>query len=329
MALLVPNLRPLMSLPEITQPLSFEPIFMERVWGGRRLEALYGKPLPPGMAIGESWEIVDRPEAQSVVRNGPLRGQSIGKLWTEHQREVFGELPDTPRFPLLVKLLDARDRLSFQVHPPAEIAHELGGEAKTEFWYVADAAPASELYVGLRNDSARAEFEKALREGDVADHVHRIAVKTGDAMFLPGGRPHAIGAGNLIVEIQQNSDTTYRIYDWNRSGPEDRSRKLHIEESLRCINFEERQPPLTKAEGELLVRHAHFEVQKWQLQDERTVGPLGMFAIVFCLSGALECAGFPVRPGEFILVPSTLRDRVLKPRADGTALLHIAIPSSL
>src|ERR1041384_1934775 len=309
-----------MSLPELSQPLMFEPIFMERMWGGRRLEALYGKRLPAGTAIGESWEIVDRPEAQSVVRNGPLRGQTIGQLWAQHRREIFGDLPDAPRVSLLGKLLDARDKLPLQVPPPPELARELGGEAKSEFWYVADAAPSSELYVGLRNDSARSEFEKALREGDVADLVHRIAVKTGDAMFLPGGRPHAIGAGNLIVEIQQNSDTTYRIHDWNRAGPDDQPRELHIEESLRCINFEDCQPPLTKPKGELLVRHTHFEVQKWILCSDRSVGPPGLFAIVFCLSGALECARLSMRPGEFFLVPSSLRDRILKPLVEGTAL---------
>jgi mannose-6-phosphate isomerase len=135
-----------MSSLQLTEPLLFEPIFMERVWGGRRLEELYGKKLPDGVSIGESWEIVDRPEAQSIVRNGELRGQTLHDLWTSHRAEIFGDIPDAPRFPLLIKLLDAREKLSVQVHPPNELADELGGEAKTEFWYIAAAAPNAELY---------------------------------------------------------------------------------------------------------------------------------------------------------------------------------------
>lgn len=311
---------------ELTEPLVFEPIFMERVWGGRRLETVYGKRLPPGSPIGESWEIVDRPGAQSVVRFGALRGRTLQQLWIENRPEIFGDPPEAPRFPLLVKLLDAREKLSVQVHPPARIASELGGEPKTEFWYVADAAPGAELYVGLRKGSGRTEFEKALREGVLGDHVHRLMVQTGDAMFLPSGRVHAIGAGNLIVEIQQNSDTTYRVFDWNRPGTDGQPRKLHIEESLRCIDFDDCQPALAQATGELLVRHNQFEVQKWQLEAPRMVGPAGEFAIVFCLAGAIDCAGSQMKPGEFFLVPSSLRDRVLKPMADNTALLRVTVP---
>jgi mannose-6-phosphate isomerase len=312
-----------------TQPLVFEPIFVERVWGGRKLETVYGKSLPPETRIGESWEIVDRPEAQSVVRNGPLRGRTLHELWTGHRREIFGELTDAPRFPLLVKLLDAAQKLSIQVHPPLEIAGELGGETKTEFWYIADADPQAELYVGLREDSGRAEFEKALQDGTVADHVHRIAVKTGDAMFLPSGRVHAIGGGNLIVEIQQNSDTTYRVFDWNRLGTDGRPRELHIEDSLRCINFDDCQPTLTKEKGETLVRHPLFDVQKWDLESEREAARPDSFAIIFCLSGRISCAGLPVKPGEFFLIPSSLRDRVLKPLSAGTALLRITVPQEI
>jgi mannose-6-phosphate isomerase len=214
-----------------------------------------------------------------------------------------------------------------QVHPSAETASELGGETKTEFSYIADAAPHAESYVGLRTGSARAEFEQALRGGDVAKHVHRIAVKTGDAMFLPSGRVHAIGAGNLIVEIQQNSDTTYRVFDWDRPGADGQPRKLHINESLRCIDFEDCQPGLTEPRGELLVRHSLFEVQKWELEAERAAAPKGDCAIVFCLAGGIECAGLSVKPGEFFLVPSSLEDRILRPLAAGSALLRVTIPN--
>lgn len=317
-----------MSFAQLTQPLVFEPIFMERVWGGRKLETIYSKPLPPGTRIGESWEIVDRPEAQSIVRNGPLRGRTLHELWMEHRPEIFGELPDAPQFPLLVKLLDAAEKLSIQVHPPAEIADELGGETKTEFWYIADADPQAELYVGLCKGSGRVEFEKALQNGTVADHVHRTAVKTGDTMFLPSGRVHAIGGGNLIVEIQQNSDTTYRVFDWNRPVKDGPPRKLHIEESLRCINFDDCEPALTKPKGETLARHPLFKVQKWNLESEREAARPDSFAIIFCLSGGIDCAGHAVKPGEFFLIPSSLSDRILKPLSAGTALLRVTVPKS-
>jgi len=310
----------------LAEPLVFEPVFMERVWGGRQLETRYGKKLPPNVRIGESWEIVDRAEAQSVVRNGTWRGCTLHQLWTEHRREVFAGLAAAPRFPLLVKLIDAREKLSVQVHPPSKVAHEFGGEAKTEFWYIAEAAPGAELYVGLRKQCARPDFERALRAGDVAEFIHRTPVKTGEAMFLPSGRVHAIGAGNLIVEIQQNSDTTYRVFDWNRSDTESKPRELHIEEALRCIDFEDCRPALTRPAGELLVRHSLFEVQKWNLDSERAVAPEGEFAIVFCLSGAISCAGVSLKPGGFFLVPSSLSDRLLKPLLHGTELLRVTIP---
>ena len=299
---------------------------MERVWGGRRLEEFYGKKLPADNCIGESWEIVDRPEAQSVVRAGPLRGKTLHELWREHRKEIFGDVADTPRFPLLIKLLDAREKLSVQVHPPNELASELGGEPKSEFWYIADAAPDAELYVGLREGSTRQDFEQALRDGDVARHVHRVPVQAGDAMFLPSGRLHAIGAGNLIVEIQQNSDTTYRAFDWNRPGADGKPRRLHIDESLRCIDFADCEPALTKADGEILVRHPHFQVEKWQLDAQRPAAPKGKFAIVFCLSGNIECAGAMAKPGEFLLIPSSLGDRALRAPSGESELLQITIP---
>jgi mannose-6-phosphate isomerase len=313
----------------LTEPITFEPIFMERIWGGRRLAEVYQKNLPANKRIGESWEIVDRPEAQSVVGAGPLRGKTLHELWCDHRTEIFGNVSDTPHFPLLIKLLDAREKLSLQVHPPNELAVELRGEAKTEFWYIAQAEPEAELFVGLRESSSRQKFEHALRRGEVEDHVHRITVQTGDTMFLPSGRVHAIGAGNLIVEIQQNSDTTYRVFDWNRTGTDGKPRALHVEQSLRCIDFEDCQPALKKPEGELLVRDRHFEVQKWKLDAERAAAGSGQFAIVFCLSGKVQCANVIITPGEFMLLPSSLHNPLLKSLGGGTELLRIAIPKAL
>jgi mannose-6-phosphate isomerase len=314
-----------MTKADPTQPLVFQPIFMERVWGGRRLESLYGKRLPPAVRIGESWEIVDRPEAQSVVHDGFFRGQTLHALWTRHRKEVFGDAPDAPRFPILAKLLDAQENLSLQVHPPAAIAQELGGEPKSEFWYIADATPKAQIFAGLKKSSTRGAFVKALKQGKPDSHAHHIPVAPGDAIFLPSGRLHAVGAGNLIVEIQQNSDTTYRVYDWDRVKKGGTERKMHIAEALQCIDFSDREPSLLKQEGESLVRHEAFEVEKWVLDEAREIAPRGNFAIAVCLTGALECAGSQFKPGDFFLVPAQMEDRVLRPAGENVSLLRVTI----
>ena len=310
----------------LNSPLIFEPIFQERIWGGRKLAELFGKNLPPGKRIGESWEIVDRPEAQSIVREGPLSGRSLHDLWVNFGEELFGKVPDVPRFPLLIKLLDAQEKLSLQVHPPQEIAESLGGEAKTEFWYVAAAEPNAEIFVGLGKSMTRDQFEDALHSGTVADCVHPIRMKSGDAMFLPSGRFHAIGAGNLLVEIQQNSDTTYRVFDWNRVDDQGKPRQLHIDQALQCIDFNDVAPKPITPTGELLVRHELFDVQKWNLDSARDIAPLGQFAIVLCLTGALHWAGVDFTPGDFLLVPASFQDRSIHPCAASTSLLRVTIP---
>jgi mannose-6-phosphate isomerase len=225
-------------------PLTFRPIFKERVWGGRNLERLYRKALPPEIPVGESWEISDRPEGVSVIANGPLAGKDLRWLMENHGAELVGKSVSAERFPLLVKILDCRETLSVQVHPPARIAAELGGEPKTEMWYIADATPEAKLYAGLKRGVTRADFEKRIGDGTVAEALHCTQVQAGDVMFLPSGRVHAIGAGNVIFEIQQNSDTTYRVFDWNRVGLEGKPRELHVRESLACIDFSDYEPRL-------------------------------------------------------------------------------------
>lgn len=231
------------------QPLSFHPIFKERVWGGRRLETLFAKPLPPGQPIGESWEISDRPGDVSVIAAGPLAGRDLRWLMRERPRELLGAArAQGDRFPLLIKILDAQDTLSLQVHPPAAQAAELGGEPKTEMWYLADATPDACLHGGLRRGVTRADLERRLADGTVADCFHRLPVRAGDAMFLPSGRVHAIGAGCVIFEIQQNSDTTYRVFDWNRLGLDGKPRATHVRESLASIDFTDFEPGLLPSE---------------------------------------------------------------------------------
>ncbi|HWY76972.1 MAG TPA: type I phosphomannose isomerase catalytic subunit [Verrucomicrobiae bacterium] len=240
-------------------PLAFQPIFKERVWGGRNLERLYCKAIPAGVPIGESWEISDRPGDASVIANGALTGKDLRWLMDHHSEELLGKSqpPGTP-FPLLVKILDAEEKLSLQVHPPAELAASLGGEPKTEMWYIADATPDAALYVGLKRGTTRAEFERRVRDGTVAESFHRLPVKAGDVMFLPSGRVHAIGGGNVIFEIQQNSDTTYRVFDWNRMGLDGKPRELHVEQSLASINFEDFEPRLVHS---IYSRNATLKVR--------------------------------------------------------------------
>ncbi|HEX4638253.1 MAG TPA: type I phosphomannose isomerase catalytic subunit [Chthoniobacterales bacterium] len=316
-----------MSQPKLISPLTFEPIFMERIWGGRKLAELFGKNLPAGKRIGESWEIVDRPEAQSVVANGDLKGKTLHELWSQDRQSIFGDVPDTPRFPLLIKILDAQEKLSLQVHPPEKIAAQLGGEPKTECWYVAAAEENAELFVGFGKPTTREEFKRCLENGTVADCLHALPVKPGDVMFLPSGRFHAIGAGNVLIEVQQNSDTTYRVFDWNRVDESTgKPRPLHVDQALECIDFRDIVPKLGQPMGESLVRNELFEMQKWNLSGSREIAPIGQFAIVCCLSGAIACGDVDLKPGEFCLVPASLQDRQLHPRADGTTLLRVAIP---
>ncbi len=313
--------------PEFPPPLVFEPLFMERMWGGRRLESVLGKKLPPGQRIGESWEIVDRPEAQSVVRQGPWRGRTLHELWRDHRDEIFGaEMPDAPRFPIFAKLLDAEEKLSLQVHPGAAVAGALGGEPKTEMWYFAAADAGAEIYAGLRRGVERNRFERALRDGAAAELVHRIAVKTGDAFFVPSGRLHAIGAGNLLIEIQQNSDTTFRLFDWNRGERAAAQRPLQIEKALQSIDFHDFEPELIRPTGERLVQCPHFEVEKWELDRARRASGRNAFALFVCLSGALEANAVRIAPGEFFLVPASAAATELQSAAPATSVLRITLP---
>jgi mannose-6-phosphate isomerase len=192
---------------------------------------------------------------------------------------------------------------------------------------MAAADPDAELFLGFRESITRDGFEERLRGGTVMDHVHRIAVQAGDAVFLPAGRLHAIGAGNLVIEIQQNSDTTYRVFDWNRTDPVTRTKRdLHVEQAIQSIDFEDLQPPLNQAEGELLMSHSLFEIQKWNLGSPREVAPPGQFAIISCLSGKLRCADVDLAAGEFFLIAAQAETRQLQPLAPETNLLRITIP---
>jgi mannose-6-phosphate isomerase len=308
-------------------PIVFEPIFMDRVWGGRRLETHFGKRLPTHGRIGESWELVDRQEAQSVVHAEPLRGKTLHELWTKYREDVFGtRVPDATRFPLLFKMLDARERLSLQVHPPEHAAAGLGGEPKTEMWYILDTYGKADIYAGLRTGVMREDFESALRAGSVHETVHRIEVASGDCIFIPSGRIHAIGTGNVIIEVQQNSDTTYRVFDWNRVGLDGKMRALHVAESMQSIDFDDAEPALQAADGETLVECPYFRVQKWELTGPREGAAAGDFAVITVLGGAVRCASLVFHPGDFFLIPASLEDRMVSPMEGPASVLRTTIP---
>ncbi len=296
------------------EPLTFTPIYQERIWGGRLIADALKRTLPGDGPIGESWEMVDRPEAQSIVNQGAHTGASLHELWTNHRTEVFGaNSPDLPRFPLLLKILDAKETLSVQVHPPSHLAAELKGEPKTEMWYLLGAEPDAAVYAGLTNGTTREQFETAITEGGVENLLHRLPVESGDAIFIPSGRCHAIGAGCLIVEIQQNSDTTYRVFDWNRVGLDGKARELHVSESLASIDFADHEPDLSKRDAAgLVIECEYFRVAEMSLsqpfKDEAQVG-----AIYTVIEGVVKMGQREFVKGDFVLLPASSKDRVITP----------------
>lgn len=323
-------------MPQELYPFTFQPIFKDRVWGGRKLEELYGKFLPSRIPIGESWEITDRPEGVSVVTNGPLAGQDLRWLMQHHATELLGDSrPCAGRFPLLVKILDAQEKLSLQVHPPAHKALELRGDPKTEMWYVADASPEADLFVGLRHGATRAEFERRIQDGSVAECFHRIPVKHGDSMFLPSGRVHALGAGNVIFEIQQNSDTTYRVFDWNRMGLDGKPRELHIPQALASIDFDDFEPALAPAAWKKVSAHEarplaaceFFSVDLLRLKRATDIGLGGNRAAVLGVAegglsvtwGKTVCE---LKPGDFCVVPAACANLTMVWASEPTVFLQ-------
>lgn len=304
-------------------PITFTPLYQERIWGGREFSTRLCRSLPGTQPIGEAWEIVDRPEAQSVVATGPHQGRTLHDLWIDHRAEIFGSRHASagPRFPLLCKLLDARDRLSVQVHPPAAVAPQLNGEPKTEMWYFLACDPGSRIYAGLTPGTTRASFEDKLARGTVEECLHVLPTHEGDSIFIPSGRLHAIGEGNLIVEIQQNSDTTYRVFDWNRAGLDGQPRELHIEESLLSTDFADFTPPLDHVTSGIVAECEHFRVEKKILTAPQDLRPPGDFALVTIVSGEARCGEQTFASGDFFLLPASATSTVAPAHSVCTVLV--------
>ena len=284
--------------------IKFIPIYQERVWGGRNLESLLGRKLPKNQVIGESWEIVDRPEAQSKTSNG----RSLRDLIQSDPHGIMGDSwsPDRP-FPILVKWLDCQEKLSLQVHPPASIAPSLGGEPKTENWYIASAKPHATLMAGLKKGITKSDFETNLQSNTLEPLIHTIRVKKGESIFIPSGRIHAIGAGNLILEIQQNSDTTYRVYDWDRVGLDGKPRQLHTQESLESTNFSDFEPATIQPteRDQLLVESDVFNLNKRVLAAGSTLKfEAGEPRILSVVGGCLQTPyeDMPITKGDNVLI---------------------------
>src|SRR5580658_6428270 len=275
--------------PTSLYPLRFEPVYQYRPWGGRRLSDLLSTPLPGDGPIGEAWVLSDRDDYQSRIAHGPLEGQTIGDLMQHFRQQLMGKLtPRFRRFPLLLKFLDAREMLSVQVHP--------GGEAgKTEAWLVLEAGPQSRIYAGLKAGTTVDDLRRALTNGAVTEHLVYFTPKPGDGVFLPGGTVHSLGGDVVVFEVQQNSDVTFRLYDWGHvDAKTGQPRALQIDQALACIDFAEGAVgpvgPLietaTQVERERLFQCEYFWLWRLRGQSPFTVGAAGEPRVLVCIEGA-------------------------------------------
>lgn len=302
-------------------PLRFEPIFTANIWGGDRLPALLNRPAPHGEPVGEAWVLSDVPGSESRVAEGPLAGTTLRELMATDAEHIVGRAA-TPqgRFPLLLKFLDARQELSVQVHPNDEQAARLGPNkfGKTEAWVVLDARPeTSRLYAGFAQGVTAADFRAALAAGTAPATLHSFAPKPGDCVFLEAGTVHAIGRDLLLFEVQQTSDITYRLYDWDRvDAKTGRPRQLHVDEGLACADFRRGPcwpvgPAVAVADGvrrEGLVSCRYFALERLTASVPFRVGGTGACRAYVCVRGRgeLENRGerFALRTGDVYLVPA-------------------------
>jgi mannose-6-phosphate isomerase len=329
------------SSKSILYPFVLEPIFKYRIWGGRKLETMFSKRLPPDEPIGESWEISCRDTDNSVIRNGALAGKTLRDVLENHSEELLGKgAEENARFPLLNKFIDANALLSVQVHPDEKgAAHFPGAEAKTEAWYILHAEPGATLVKGLMPGTTREKFEEAIRSKAVPSALNIFPVFSGDTVFVPAGCVHAMGAGLVVCEIQENSDTTFRVYDWDRIGADGKPRQLHIQQALEVINFDDDSPektsPVELSEGRnrrtLLVACRYFAAELLELGE-----PMGeatgvrRFDTYMVTEGAAviktdSYADVPVAAGDSALVPASVGKYSIAP-ATRCTMLKVFVP---
>ena len=320
-------------------PLKFAPIYQERIWGGTQMSEVLRREVPAGEnPIGESWELVDREEEQSVVVNGALRGKTLRELLHHYGRELVGrKAKSIDRFPLLVKLIDAGDRLSLQVHPDEAACARIGGgaEPKTEMWYIIAARKGAQILAGLQGRATRQQLVARLDSPDVENLLQIYPSQPGDAYFITSGTLHAIGGGNLILEIQQNSDTTYRVSDWGRVDASGKPRQLHVELGMQSINFMNRTSPRIAGASDAAGHNRKFSVVNlcpfFTVDDLRLAAvwnddtaPAGSFHLVSAVSGAVTVgkSADPARSvdlatGETALLPACFGAYTVTPRGEG------------
>jgi mannose-6-phosphate isomerase len=291
-------------------PLKFRPIYKQRIWGGQKLREVFGKDIPAGEKIGESWELTDLPEDKSVIANGELAGETIASAIKKYPREIMGDSAFSGPFPLLIKFLDAEDVLSLQVHPDAETCKRMGkGMPKTECWYIISARPGAVIYKGLKKGVDRERFARAIRAGQAAELFHKAAVKAGECHYLPAGTAHAIGAGILIAEIQTPSDTTYRVYDWDRVDESGKPRPLHIDEALESIHFGASADKLLVTTTDTLLDSEHFKIDKFEISPgDRHIISRGQMRVFIIIKGAGKFSGdetvVDFKAGDTLLMPA-------------------------
>lgn len=319
-------------------PFKLRPVYQDYIWGGTRLRDKYGRD-PGTPTCAESWEVVDRPEGVSVIENGPLANTTLRELMLTRRTALVGSLKSRfDVFPLLIKVIDAAKTLSIQVHPNDETAAKFGGEAKTEMWYVLDGQNDARVFAGFKQESDPDAFRAAVKSDTVADLLNNHVVAPNDAVFIPGGRMHAIGAGCLILEIQQNSNTTYRVYDWGRVGADGIPRPLHLEEALRVTRFNDSGNPIVKPErlGRIAATREEWRVLSCDFFylgqiDVRVPTTLNSrpdtFEILFCKTGhaRIECNGMilDLTPATSCLVPACVTEYILSARHASAEIMRI------
>jgi len=288
-------------------PLKLKPIFKEIIWGGNKLKTEYGK-VCDFEKLAESWELTVRHDGMNIIENGAHAGMTL-----EAYLEAIGH---TEKFPLLIKLIDARDKLSIQVHPNDEYAQKNEGEfGKTEVWYIVDADEGAELVFGLRGGFDKEAFRQALTEGTVEKYMNYVKVKPGDVYFIPSGLVHAIGAGILIAEIQQSSNVTYRVYDYMRRQKDGSLRELHVdkaldvivdysEEEIKKLQFAKADEVPTAKDSTLIAACDYFKVVKFDTTSEVTLSADSSFIHVLCLDGEGSIDGEPIKKGDSYFIPA-------------------------
>lgn len=323
-------------------PLRFRPLFRRYLWGGRRLATMLHKPLGEGDDYAESWEIVDHGEDQSIVAAGPMAGKSLHELVAEQGEALLGRHHPQQNFPLLFKFLDANQPLSVQVHPNDAYAQQMNPPdlGKTEAWIVLHAEPGSVLYAGLKRGFDRAAFAREVERGTTELCLHQIQPRAGDCVFIPAGVPHALGAGLVIAEIQQASDTTFRVFDWNRVGADGRPRALHIAQALEVIDYEhgpvapQTPEPTERPEVERLVKCDKFMLDRWTISQATSSPPSKIGGderchIVACVAGEVkltgDAAGKPLSLGQTALLPAAAGAVTMQPHGQAV-LLDMYLP---